>query len=287
MCSSNSYGYGDNGESLSLHRDIIFWRPQRDRFEVLPLMLLKEPTLWWLTPSTTWLWLEMLTQSFPSFFKVWCIDRLTVAGFLSVFQVTFPNTDGILVNGICWQVSSKIARFPSAGPLFRSVVDSSYWCLTGIFSCLQWFALMYERWNWWLNHIPSDWYMSWNECSRLSFPISRGDVLENGFWWKSRTSVDVADGSNRFSLAGLSVEKKVDEGTTPQSRSISFSEYGIKKFFDCEFFDRFFHASFSLLQFSVCFCRRFQWEKSDFGCKNVIFGIFEFFSWYERERSRY
>ena len=24
----------------------FFWRPQRDRFEVLPLMVLKEPTLW-------------------------------------------------------------------------------------------------------------------------------------------------------------------------------------------------------------------------------------------------
>ena len=159
MCSSNSYGYGDNGESLSLHRDIIFWRPQRDRFEVLPLMVLKEPTLWWLTPSTTWLWLEKFTQSFPSFFKVWCIDRFTVAGFLSVFQVTFPSTDGLLVNGICWQVSSKIARFPSAGPLFRSVVDSSTSLLvfSRFSSCFQWFALMYERWNWWLNHVPSDW----------------------------------------------------------------------------------------------------------------------------------
>ena len=41
MCSSCSYGYGDNGESLSLHGEHILWRPQRDRFEVLPLMVLK------------------------------------------------------------------------------------------------------------------------------------------------------------------------------------------------------------------------------------------------------
>ena len=66
----------------------------------------------------------------------------------------------------------------------------------------------------------------------------------------------------------------------------------MKKVFDCVFFEResFAHANFALLQLSVCFCSRFQWEKSDFGCKsskNVIFGIFECFSWYERERSGY
>ena len=52
-------------------------------------------------------------------------DRYPVAVILFVFQGTFPNTYGLLVKGNCWQVSSKKVRLPSAGPLFRSVVDSS------------------------------------------------------------------------------------------------------------------------------------------------------------------
>ena len=58
-----------------------------------------------------------------------------------------------------------------------------------------------------------------------------------------------AENLNRFSLAGLGVEKKDGKGTTSHSRSISFSEYGMKNFFDFVFFEEesFVHASFSLL----------------------------------------
>ena len=82
----------------------------------------------------------------------------------------------------------------------------------------------------------------------------------DGIWWKGRTSADVADGANRFSLAGLDVEKKDGEGTTPQSGKIDILECGMKKFFDCLFFDEesFGHVSFSVLQLSVCFCSCFQ-----------------------------
>ena len=40
---------------------------------------------------------------------------------------------------------------------------------------------------------------------------------------------------NRFSLAGLDVEKKDGEGNTPHSGRFSFLEYGMKTFFDCVF----------------------------------------------------
>ena len=78
--------------------------------------------------------------------------------------------------------------------------------------------------------------------------------------WKSRASADVADNPNRFSLAGLGVEKKDGEVTTPHSRSISFSEYGMKENFRLCIFEgeSFVHANFSLLQLSVRFCNRFQ-----------------------------
>ena len=83
---------------------------------------------------------------------------------------------------------------------------------------------------------------------------------KHGFRWKARPNTDVADGPNRFSLAGLVVEKKDGEGTTPQSARIGFLEHGMKKFLDCVIFDgeSFVHASFNLLQLSVCFCTCFQ-----------------------------
>ena len=87
-------------------------------------------------------------------------------------------------------------------------------------------------------------------------------------WWNGRTSADVADNPNRFSLAGLNVEKKDGECTTPHSRSISFSEYGMKKLFDCVFFEgeSFAHASFSLLQ-CVLFAAVFSEKSSILGAK--------------------
>ena len=91
---------------------------------------------------------------------------------------------------------------------------------------------MYER----MRHDPSDRLMSRNECSRLSLPISRRDVLQSGFWWKFKASADVAEGPNRLSLAGLGNEKKDSKGTTPDARRIGFLEYGT--FFDCVFFVR-------------------------------------------------
>ena len=68
-----------------------------------------------------------------------------------------------------------------------------------------------------------------------------------------------------------------------QSGKIDILECGMKKFFDCVFFDEesFGQASSSVLQLSVCFCSCFQCEKSDFRCKsrkNVVFGIFQCFS---------
>ena len=88
------------------------------------------------------------------------------------------------------------------------------------------------------------------------------------------------------------LRKKDGEGTTPHSGRISFLEYGMKHFSDCDIFDgeSFVHASFSLLQFSVCFATCFQGKKCVFeckSCKNVVFGDFECFSWYERMRSRF
>ena len=64
----------------------------------------------------------------------------------------------------------------------------------------------------------------------------------------------------KFSLAGLGVEKKDGESTTTLSGRIIFWEYGMKIFFDCEFFDEesFVHASFSLLQLTACFFTCFQ-----------------------------
>ena len=94
--------------------------------------------------------------------------------------------------------------------------------------------------------------------SPLSFLVQSSQQDE--IWWKGRTSADVADNPNRFSLAGLGVEKEDGKGTTHHSRSISFSEYGMANFFDCVFFEgeSFVHASLSMLQLSVCFCSRFQ-----------------------------
>ena len=56
------------------------------------------------------------------------------------------------------------------------------------------------------------------------------------------------------------LRKKDGEGTTPHAARIGFLEYGMKKFLDCVFFDMesFVHASFTLLQLSVCFCTCFQ-----------------------------
>ena len=126
----------------------------------------------------------------------------------------------------------------------------------------------------------------------LFFPFLLQTSKKHEIWWKNRKSADVADGPNCSSLAGLGVEKKYGERATPHSRCISFLEYGMKKSFICVFFDEesFVHASFSLLQLSVYFCSRFHLEKSDFGCKsskNIVFGIFECFFWYELERSRF
>ena len=57
-------------------------------------------------------------------------------------------------------------------------------------------------------------------------------------------------------MAGMVVEKQDGEGTTPHSARIGFLEYGMKNFLNCVFFDEesFVHASFTLLQLSVCFC---------------------------------
>ena len=64
------------------------------------------------------------------------------------------------------------------------------------------------------------------------FPFLLQTSSKDGIWWKGRTSVVVAhDGSNRFSLAGLGVEKKDVKFTIPHSGRINFLEYGMKNFF--------------------------------------------------------
>ena len=111
------------GQTLSAYRyKGIFCRPQRDRLGRLSFMVLKQPALWCLTPRTIGLWQEMFIQS--------CFFRFRQHEFIFRYFCILSGDFSeylwyVLIKGICWQVSSKIARFPSAGPLFRSVMDSS------------------------------------------------------------------------------------------------------------------------------------------------------------------
>ena len=63
-------------------------------------------------------------------------------------------------------------------------------------------------------------------------------------------------------------------------------------FFDCAFFDTesFFHASFPCCNLVCAFAAVFSEKSPILGTKvaktSFFFGIFECFSWYERERSR-
>ena len=85
------------------------------------------------------------------------------------------------------------------------------------------------------------------------FSWGRPRVMVNGFWLKRRVNAGV------LSLAGLGVEKKDDESTTPDARMIGFLEYVLKSFLDCLFLseESFVHVSF-FLSLSVCFCTCFQ-----------------------------
>ena len=87
-------------------------------------MVLKFPTPWYWTPRTTGLWKETFTQSFSKFFRCydvvfWCSSILS--GDFSEYLWY------ISITGTCWQISSKTARFPSAGIFFAGVEDRSTW----------------------------------------------------------------------------------------------------------------------------------------------------------------
>ena len=82
------------------------------------------------------------------------------------------------------------------------------------------------------------------------------------------------------------LRKKDGEGITLHCRSIDIWSMVWKKYFDCELFA---HASFFLLQLSLCFCHCYQWKKCGFACKtskNVVIGIFECF-FLVRARARF
>ena len=148
-------------------------------------MVLKLPPPWYLTPRTIRRW-HIITQSFPFLWCdviFWCFSIL-LRGFSEYLRF-------VAVKGICWQVSSEIAKFPSAGEI-------------------DWCAIFHST----------------NRSAETSVPDSPLPFLlqtskKGGIWWKGRTSADAADGPNCFFMAGLDVEKKDGEGTTPHSRRVS------------------------------------------------------------------
>ena len=66
---------------------------------------------------------------------------------------------------------------------------------------------MQEGNGWMVDHTPARRRRGRISCCLLPIPISRGDVLEAGFWWTASATTDGANGPTRVFLSGLDVEK--------------------------------------------------------------------------------